>query len=258
MTEPTKFAFILAMQREVKPLLKECKLLVPEELPSTRKHTGRSPRLPEFYRWMSNSIFVCSGPGYKNAISATRQTIEMFSPETVISTGFVGALSPELKIGDIFVPRHVISERTGSAFTAARGKGTLITAETVVGEQRKHFLYKRFKAQAVDMETAAVAAVAADRDCEFLALKVISDELNSRVDFVEPFVKPEGLRIGAFLAHVSLRPWLWPAVFCLQRDSSRAAQNLCRALRVFISEGRAALEGFQGSGHWLKAELKGS
>jgi hypothetical protein len=108
------------------------------------------------------------------------------------------------------------------------------------------------------METAAVAAVAADRDCEFLALKVISDALHSRVDFVEPFVKPEGFRLGAFLAYISIRPWLWPAVYFLQRDSSRAAENLCRAVRVFITEGRTALDGLSGSGRVLEAELKGN
>ncbi len=160
-----------------------------------------------------NGIVVCSGPGYKNAASAARQAIDRFSPEMVVSIGFAGALAPGMKVGDIFVPRHIVSERTGSAFTSPRGQGSLVTADTVAGEDRKRVLFARFHAQAVDMEAAAVAAVAASRDCEFLALKVISDELDTPIDFVEPFIRPEGFRIAAFLAHLSLRPWLWPTGF---------------------------------------------
>jgi adenosylhomocysteine nucleosidase len=257
MTEQIKVVFIVAMQREVEPLLKVCEpVLLGEALKI--QDSANTPRHPQsIYQWR-NGIVVCSGPGYKNAASATRQAIAMFSPETVVSIGFAGALAPGMEVGDIFVPRHIVSERTGSSFTSPRGKGTLVTAETVAGEERKRFLFNRFRAQAVDMETAAVAAVAADRDCEFLALKVISDALHSRVDFVEPFVKPEGFRIWSFLAYISIRPWLWPAVYFLRRDSSRAAENLCRAVRVFITEGGTALEGLYGNGQVLEAEMKGN
>jgi hypothetical protein len=119
-----------------------------------------------------------------------------------------------------------------------------VTAETVAGEERKRVLFTRFQAQAVDMEAAAVAAVAAERGCEFLALKVISDTLESKVDFVTPFVRPEGFRVGAFLAHLSVRPWLWTAVRDLHRNSARAAENLSHTLRVlyrFHGNGRCTL-----------------
>jgi adenosylhomocysteine nucleosidase len=162
-----------------------------------------------------------------------------------------------MKVGDIFVPRHIVSERTGSAFTSPRGKGSLVTAETVAGEERKRILFARFRANAVDMEAAAVAAVAAAHDCEFLALKVISDALNSRVDFVSPFVRPEGFRTGAFLAHVSVRPWLWPAVRNLQRNSSRAAESLCRAVRVLLCKGTGILEELYAPARAVEMELRG-
>ena len=68
-----------------------------------------------------------------------------------------------------------------------------MTADTVVGAERKRVLFKRFQAQAVDMEAAAVAAVAASRDCEFLALKVISDELDTQYRLRRAFIRPEGL-----------------------------------------------------------------
>jgi adenosylhomocysteine nucleosidase len=251
-----KAAFIVAMRREVKPLLERCeRLAVDFQGVQEPANTLRHPQ--SVYRWESG-IVVCSGPGYKNAASAARQAIDSFSPEILVSIGFAGALAPGMKVGDIFVPRHIVSERTGSAFTSPRGKGSLVTADTVVGADRKRVLFKRFQAQAVDMEAAAVAAVAASRDCEFLALKVISDELDTRIDFVEPFIRPEGFRLGAFVAHLLIRPWLWPRVFCLWRDSCRAAENLSRAVRVFVMQGTSVLEDLYANGRLLEAELKGS
>ncbi|MGA2960364.1 MAG: hypothetical protein ABSD96_01730 [Candidatus Korobacteraceae bacterium] len=257
MSEQIKTAFIVAMQREVQPLLKECETMTVDDFLSVQD-SANTLRHPQSVYQCENGIVVCSGPGYKNAASAAGQAIDRFSPEIVVSIGFAGALAPGMKVGDIFVPRHIVSERTGSAFTSPHGKGSLVTADTVAGEDRKRVLFARFHAQAVDMEAAAVAAVAASRNCEFLALKVISDELDTRIDFIEPFIKPEGFRIGAFLAHLSVRPWLWPTVFCLQRDSCRAAKNLCGAIRVLITQGRGALEMLYGNPPAVEAELKGS
>ena len=252
-----KTAFIVAMPREVKPLLERSQQVSADEFPGVQElaHTLRHPQ--SVYRW-ENGIVVCSGPGYKNAASAAREAIERFSPEVLVSIGFAGALASGMKVGDIFVPRHVVSERTGSAFTSPRGRGSLVTADTVVGADRKRVLFKRFQAQAVDMEAAAVAAVAASRDCDFLALKVISDELDTRIDFIEPFIRPEGLRRGAFIAHLLVRPWLWLTVFRLWRDSRRAAESLSRAVRVFVLRGRSVLEDIYADGRVLEAELKGS
>ncbi len=259
MTEQTqiKTVFIVAMEREVKPLLERCEAVSVDDVLSLQEPV-RTLRHPLSVYRCENGIVVCSGPGYKNAASAARQAMDRFSPEMMVSIGFAGALAPGIKVGDIFVPRHIVSERTGSAFTTPRGKGSLVTADTVAGEDRKHVLFARFHAQAVDMEAAAVAAVAASRDCEFLALKVISDELNTRIDLVEPFVRPEGFRIAAFVGHLLIRPWLWPTVYCLWRNSCRAAENLSRAVGVLISQGRGALDKLYANGRVLEAELKRS
>ncbi len=253
MSGAVKFALIVAMPREVKPLLKDCRPVdhrPASNLPAEAAGTVSYPQL--LYRFQ-DAILICSGPGYKNAALAAQQAIEAYSPQMVVSIGFAGALAEEMKVGEVIVPRHVISERTGSAFTSPRGRGVLVTAERVAGEERKRLLFTRFRAQAVDMEAAAVAAVAAARDCEFLALKVISDGLHSNVDLVTRFVRPEGFRVGAFLAHVLVRPWLWPAVHHLQRDSRRAAENLSGAVRVLVSKGTAILEELYAPAHALEA-----
>ena len=184
--------------------------------------------------------------------------METFSPEVLISIGFAGALAPDLKVGDLFIPRHIISERNGSAFTMERGRGSLVTSEEVVGVEAKRILRTRFSAQAADMEAAAVAAVAAARNCECLAVKAISDELHHEVSFLSAFVRPEGFRMGPFLAHISVRPQLWPAIRALQRDSAAAAESLSRAVRVLTAEGTSALEGLYAPRTALQEHFKGS
>ena len=231
MKEAVKLAFVAALEREVRPLLEV----------SSRFDVNADGRARVAYR-LRDAVLLCSGPGYRNASTAAKLVIEEFSPEMIVSIGFAGALASDLKIGEVFIPRQVISERNGSRFTSARGKERMLTAEAVVGEERKYELFKRFHVQAVDMEAAAVAEIAAARGCEFLAMKVISDELNSRVGFVGPFISAQGFRTRAFLTHVAFRPWLWPAVGKLQRDTVRASESLCRAVRVLTEQGIAALE----------------
>ena len=254
MSETAKFALIAALEREIQPLLHECRPITGDQAPP-RDAAGTVSHPQRRFRYQ-DAVVICAGPGYKNASRAAQRAIQAYAPELIISIGFAGALAPEMGVGDIFVPRHVISERTESSYTLARGRGVLVTAERVAGEERKRLLFSRFGAQAVDMEAAAVAAEAATRGCEFLALKVISDTLASNVEFVSPFIRPEGFRAGAFVAHVSIRPWLWPAVRSLQRDSARAAENLCAAVRVLVSKGREVLAELYGPARALQADVR--
>jgi len=254
MSETAKFVLIAALEREIQPLLHECRPVGDRHAPA-KDASGTVSHPQRCFRYQ-DAVVICAGPGDKNAGRAAQQVLQAYAPEMVISIGFAGALAPDVKVGDVFVPRHVISERTESSYTLARGRGVLVTAERVAGEERKRLLFSRFGAQAVDMEAAAVAAEAAARGCEFMALKVISDTLASNVEFVNPFVRPEGFRAGAFLAHVSIRPWLWPAVRNLQRDSARAAENLCAAVRVLVSKGREVLEELYGPACALESDIR--
>lgn len=257
MSRQVKYVLIAALRREIGPLLKDCQRTTVHPFGIAADHwVGHEPaRLPKLsigregigeqtvYRF-GDAALLCAGPGYKNAANAARFAMETFSPEVLISIGFAGALASDLKVGDIFIPRHIISERTGSTFTMERGRGSLLTSEGVVGVETKQVLGTRFHAQAADMEAAAVAAVAATRNCECLAVKAISDELHAEVSFLGAFVRPEGFRMGPFLAHISVRPQLWPVVRALQRDSAVAAESLSRAVRVLSTQGTSALEGF--------------
>jgi hypothetical protein len=85
------------------------------------------------------------------------------------------------------------------------------------------------------MEAAAVADVARQARVPFFAVKAISDELEFPMPKMDQFVDAEGNFVTSrFVLHAALRPRLWPAVFQLARNSSRAAKALARVISALI------------------------
>ena len=106
--------------------------------------------------------------------------------------------------------RRLLEAATGKSFPCAFGSGQLVTLDRVAGRLLKEEASARFGALAVDMEAAGVAAAAAEYNREFAAIKVISDGADEDLGFLSGFVKPEGFETGRFIAHIALRPGLWP------------------------------------------------
>jgi hypothetical protein len=102
--------------------------------------------------------------------------------------------------------------------------------DRVAGKALKREAAERFSSLAVDMEAAGVAAAASEYNREFAAIKVISDGVEEDLGFLSDFVKPEGFETGRFIAHIALRPGLWPSVALLNRNSKLAAASLERAV----------------------------
>ena len=66
------------------------------------------------------------------------------------------------------------------------------------------------------------------RVSEFATVKVISDEYDFSFPSMERFVDSGGqFREGRFAVFAALRPWLWPQVARLARNSNRASRALC-------------------------------
>jgi hypothetical protein len=103
---------------------------------------------------------------------------------------------------------------------------------SVAGAQQKASLAQAYSAQAVDMEAAAVATAARAHSIPFTATKVISDGLDFDMPETAQFIDSNGqFQTASFAAFVALRPWLWPRVATLARNSSKAAAALSRHLK---------------------------
>jgi len=226
----SRVAIVAALEREVRPLVKGWRVI-------EKDHDGRRFRFLE----ERDIVLVCGGVGAAAARRAAEAIISNFAPELVWSAGFAGALDPKLDVGDVIRPEYVINAGDGSRVNVGSGRGILVSFGSVASPQQKAKLRESYGAQAVDMEAAAVAHSAEAHGIAFAAVKVISDAVNFEFPAMERFVDSDGrFSEGRFAWFAALRPWLWPQVLKLARNSSCAAHSLCsklcsEELEIFVS-----------------------
>jgi adenosylhomocysteine nucleosidase len=217
----SRIAIVAALEREVRPLVKSWRV-------SEREFDGRRFRFFE----KDDVVLVCGGIGAQAARRAAEAVISLYAPQVVSSVGFAGALGSELKVADIIQPLRVVNASDCSSVTLARGEGVLVTLGSVASPEQKAKLRDSFAAQAVDMEAAAVARAAEARGVRFAVVKVISDEFDFNLPAIFPsterFVDANGQFLeGRFAWFAAFRPWLWPQIARLARNSGRASRALC-------------------------------
>jgi adenosylhomocysteine nucleosidase len=217
----SRVAIVAALEREVRPLMKEWRV-------SEKEHAGRNFRFFED----GDIVLVCGGIGAEAARRAAEAVIAIYSPKLIYSAGFAGALDPALKVADVVQPRRVVNAGDGSSVDLDRGEGVLVSFGSVANPAQKARLRDSFGARAVDMEAAAVARAAEARGVPFAVVKVISDKFDFSFLSMERFVDSNGQFLERrFAWFAALRPWLWPQVARLARNSNRASRVLCGWLR---------------------------
>jgi adenosylhomocysteine nucleosidase len=232
MEQLAKLAMVAALEREVGRLIKHWRRV-------EREHEGRQFKFFE----NEDAVLVCGGIGAEAARRATEAVIALYQPELVQSVGFAGGLDSALKVGEIFSPSRVIDAKDGSSVEASvpnmTGSGTLVSAAETAGAEQKRKLAESYRAQAVDMEAAAVARGAQARTVRFMAVKAISDEYDFAMPPVDRFVDRDGrFQSGAFVLFALFRPWLWRRVIQLAANSAKASKTLCAELERYINSAK--------------------
>jgi adenosylhomocysteine nucleosidase len=221
----SRIAIVAALEREVRPLIRSWRV-------SEKEHEGRRFRFFEG----DHAIVVCGGIGTESARRAAEAVIVLYAPGIVYSAGYAGALDPALKVGDVFRPLRVIRAEDGSSVSLAEGQGVLVSYGQVASPEQKSKLRESFSALAVDMEASAVAHAAEVHGAEFAVIKVISDELDFDFPATDQFVDATGhFHEFRFALFAAIRPWLWPRVLRLARNSNRATRALCEQLRTLAN-----------------------
>jgi nucleoside phosphorylase len=227
-----EFGFVAAMEREVSGIVRGWSVT------EVQSATGQQ-------RIYSNgkAALICAGTGVDRAYAAAKLLVEKCSPRMLISIGFAGACDEDrilggevMRPGAVLIPATVTEFSTGKHY-AAYGYGHLVTLDRVAGKGLKQCTAARFGAQVVDMEAAGVGAAAVECGLEFAAIKAISDGVDEDLEFLAEFVKPEGFQTGRFIAHIAVRPRLWPRVVALQANSELAAKALKRAVESCMRTG---------------------
>jgi len=194
------------------------------------------------------TLLAVSGIGFAAAARAARALVEA-GVAALASWGMAGALDPALRAGSIFLPNEVISadgkslptaghwrERLAAALAAqqplARGK-LLSSSHAVAAVAEKEAIFRATGALAIDMESLAIAQIAAAQGLPFIAVRVIVDTARDEL----PRAVVEASRTGQvqtwrLVRALALAPAEFAAVIRLARQYRMARRSLIAVTRA--------------------------
>lgn len=183
--------------------------------------------------------------------------------ELVIGTGVVGALSNELRPGDLILADRILASRAdreiaeqvtafGEGQLAAIGRtlsaagieystGTILTTPGVLTVAEKRGAKEQTGAIAVDMESAAIAVEAAARGLPFVVIRAVLDEVDDEVAGAAAMADDLGeVKALAATAYLMRNPGTVLKIPRMIRNLSRATSAIADALEAIAYEGNPA------------------
>jgi adenosylhomocysteine nucleosidase len=168
------------------------------------------------------SLLAVSGIGQAAACAAAHALLDA-GASALMTFGMAGGLDPALKCGSIVLPTELIApsgrrfaacrswrERVAAAISPLRGvtEGDLLTSLHAIDTPAdKAAAFRTSGAAAVDMESAAVAQVAADHDVPFIAVRVIVDTAADTLPHAVVAASRAGsVQVGRLLAGLVMAP----------------------------------------------------
>jgi adenosylhomocysteine nucleosidase len=154
---------------------------------------------------------------------------------SLVSFGLAGALDPALRPGDLVIPRTVLCAEKRFTVTPQWTPTCelLFAADHVLATAaNKHAAWAATNASAVDLESGAVAQVAAEAGIGFSVLRAICDPAERDLPPAALLALDGAGRIGMLrvLASVAAQPQQIPALLRLAQDASAARRGLLAAL----------------------------
>lgn len=193
-----------------------------------------------------STAWCVSGIGRAAAAEAAGQLIAGHRPRLLITAGFAGGLDPRLRRGAVVrpgiarVPGAPARLPLAAADAAATPPPTIVTVDRIVADAAaKQALAVATGAQLVDMETFAVAEVAAAAGIACAAVRVISDEAGESLPAeVSLLSKPQSRlrRLGAVAGIASRRPGAVGDLWRLWERSVVDSRTLARGLVDLIRD----------------------
>lgn len=235
---------VAAMPEEINPLL--------QLIGSHKKEKCASF---DCYRFDVNGkaiTLIRSGMGVSRAATATKVLIEMAQPSLIINFGFAGAVTTGPKVGDLVLARQIFgydghsfrrSAPTADLAPLVKTSGGAILNSTFI--TTRQIIEKSMLARivpegclhpTVEMESAAVAEIAAKAGIPFAAIRAISDAADEELGFsLDEFTDHDlNIRIGRVLKTVAKKPWIIPQLLRLARNSRIAGKNLAGGLKALL------------------------
>jgi adenosylhomocysteine nucleosidase len=150
---------------------------------------------------------IAGGVGKVKAAACTQFLIDRFSIEVLICTGVAGAVNPRLKAGDIVISKKALQHdfdpgdpqllkkfrrhwlqadanlvklaldagKEADLADRCRAGKVLTGDQAIVSQERRQWLWDTFRADCVDMESAAAAQVCRQNGVPWVVVRAISD-----------------------------------------------------------------------------------
>ena len=181
---------------------------------------------------------VLVGGGTPAGAAAAAQAAVTSGATALISFGLAGGLDPALRPGAILVPDCILSgeDRLLTDLDLSRRLGgptphSVLGADSIAADPAgKQRLFARTGAAAVDLESGAVARVAAAHGLPFAALRAICDPAGRALP-PAALLALDGqgaIAFGRVLRSVIAQPGQVPALFALALDAAAARHSLRR------------------------------
>jgi len=211
---------------------------------------GGAPPLSELALLGAGSLLALSGIG-RGAGAAAAQALVDSGVSALMTFGMAGGLDPALKPGSVVIPCEVLTtdgvryavcrswrERVAAALSplCAVSEGNLLTSPRAIDTPaEKAAALRGTGAAAVDMESAAVAEVAAKHNLPFIAVRVIVD---TAADFLPRAVveasRAGRVHVGRLIGGLILKPQEIAALLRLAQRH-RIAMRCLRAIGAHLA-----------------------
>lgn len=207
---------------------------------------------------------VQTGIGRENAIKATSCLLESTKVDLLISAGVAGGIREGLNVGDLIVAEGVcytkqndfnedelhleseyecckeiiqLARQCGSKLESKLHFGDLLTVDKVISQAKtKRSIGKQNSFLAVEMESAAIAKVAFERDVKFAAIRSISDDIEDdlQLDY-DNIISDEGkVKVSSIALGVLKNPQSLALLSRLNKQTKSAAKSLAYFMSTLI------------------------
>ena len=227
----TRVAIIAAFPGELEPLVRGWEGESRDGVRLWRRRSGDG-------EW----IAACAGVGADSAARAFVEIEKGGAVDSVVSTGWAGALREGFAAGRAYGVSEVVDASTGERFPATAGAPpgcTLVTSQRFADPPEKRRLASLYGAGLVDMEAAGVARLAGVRRIPFHCVKGVSDGFADLMPDFNRFIDANGrFHLVRFVVFAIFRPMHWPALIRIGGNSRRAAHGIRESVLDILDESR--------------------
>jgi len=238
-----------------------------EEVSALRRHMGlKVPAEPACHLYRgeyrgSDVLLVQTGMGRERAETATKLVLERYPVTDLVSLGFAGALTEDLKVADVVICstlfcaedggqgatkpipygsddrlfRHATQALEGTGVRFCVGSGVTVPQVISTPEERRE-LCQAFGAHVVDMESYWIARMASDKRIPFVEIRSISDTPRDSLPPLGQMLTEDGRwQWNRALAYFLHHPGLPKALLGLAWNARRARRTLTTAILSFVT-----------------------